>query len=145
LSEPVFFRCQKKLHSPLLARIGKRTRYNNLRKRFGQTLALLLVLATAVSGHAILLETTPAANTMVAGPVITLRLRFNSRIDAARSQLIVVLPDYSSRKLALEPQPSPDTLISRAGGLKRGTYKLRWQVLAADGHITRGEVPFKVD
>ena len=80
----------------------------------------MLALVTEVSGHAILMEATPAANATVAGPIITLRLRFNSRIDAARSRLIVVLPDYSLRKLALAPQPSPDTLISRADGLKRG-------------------------
>jgi methionine-rich copper-binding protein CopC len=36
-------------------------------------------------------------------------------------------------------------LISRADDLKRGAYKLRWQVLAADGHITRGEIFFKVN
>ena len=58
---------------------------------------------------------------------------------------MVVLPDDSSHKLKLEPQPSPDMLISRADDLKRGAYKLRWQVLAADGHITRGEIFFKVN
>jgi len=114
-------------------------------RRFSQNLVLVFALVTVASGHAILIETTPAANATVTGPVVTLRLRFNSRIDAARSQLIVVLPGSRSRKLLLQPQPSPDTLISRAGGLTRGTYKLRWQVLADDGHITRGEVPFKVN
>lgn len=126
-------------------RIGKGTRCKQLGRRFVQSLALLLALVTEVSAHAILIETTPAANATVAGPVITLRLRFNSRIDAARSRLMVVLPDDSSRKLKLEPQPSPDMLISRADDLKRGAYKLRWQVLAADGHITRGEIFFKVN
>jgi methionine-rich copper-binding protein CopC len=28
--------------------------------------------------------------------------------------------------------------------LKPGAYKLQWQVLAPDGHITRGVVPFSV-
>jgi methionine-rich copper-binding protein CopC len=28
--------------------------------------------------------------------------------------------------------------------LTPGTYVLRWQVLAIDGHITRGDVPFTV-
>jgi methionine-rich copper-binding protein CopC len=35
-------------------------------------------------------------------------------------------------------------LQSRIQGLERGEYVLRWQVLASDGHITRGEVPFRV-
>jgi methionine-rich copper-binding protein CopC len=115
-----------------------------MRKRSLVSLVLLLALAGAASAHAILLEATPAVNAVVAGPVITLRLRFNARIDAARSRLIVVLPDRSSRTLALEPQSSADILRSRASGLTKGAYKLRWQVLAADGHITRGEIPFVV-
>jgi methionine-rich copper-binding protein CopC len=28
--------------------------------------------------------------------------------------------------------------------LAPGDYRLRWQVLAYDGHITRGEIPFTV-
>jgi methionine-rich copper-binding protein CopC len=128
-----------------MVRMGKRTRCKQLGRRFVQSLTLLLALVTEVSAHAILIETTRAANATVAGPVITLRLRINSRIDAARSRLMVVLPDDSSHKLKLEPQPSPDMLISRADDLKRGAYKLRWQVLAADGHITRGEIFFKVN
>jgi methionine-rich copper-binding protein CopC len=27
----------------------------------------------------------------------------------------------------------------------KGAYVLRWQVLATDGHITRGKVPFRVE
>jgi hypothetical protein len=29
-------------------------------------------------------------------------------------------------------------------GLIPGAYVVRWQVLAVDGHITRGDVPFTV-
>ena len=29
-------------------------------------------------------------------------------------------------------------------GAKPGDYVLHWQVLATDGHITRGDVPFTV-
>jgi copper resistance protein C len=96
------------------------------------------------SAHAILLEATPAANSKVAGPEITVRLRFNSRIDAQRSRLTLVLPNGSNRKLELLPQQSPDVLNSQAAGLADGNYRLQWQVLATDGHITRGEFSFEV-
>ncbi|HKA19026.1 MAG TPA: copper resistance CopC family protein [Blastocatellia bacterium] len=96
------------------------------------------------SAHAILLEATPAANSRVAGPEIAIRLRFNSRIDAQRSRLTLVLPDGSNRKLELLPQPSPDVLNSQVTGLADGNYRLQWQVLATDGHITRGEFSFEV-
>ena len=37
----------------------------------------------------------------------------------------------------------PDLLTGRAE-LVPGSYVLHWQVLAVDGHITRGDVPFTV-
>ena len=36
----------------------------------------------------------------------------------------------------------PDKLVSEAKGLKAGAYVLLWQVLATDGHITRGRIAF---
>ena len=34
--------------------------------------------------------------------------------------------------------------IATAKSLKPGAYSIRWQVLAPDGHISRGEIPFTV-
>lgn len=105
---------------------------------------LALTLCPRVSAHAVLVGATPPANGTVAGPDIDVQLRFNARIDAARSSLRVVLPDQSIRVLTLGSQSSPATLTSRITGLPAGMYRLQWQVLAGDGHITRGEVPFQV-
>lgn len=107
--------------------------------------ACWILLERPSSAHAILLEATPAANSKVAGPEIAIRLRFNSRIDAQRSRLTLILPDGSNRKLELLPQQPPDILSSKATGLSPGNYHLQWQVLATDGHITRGEFPFEVN
>jgi len=71
-------------------------------------------------------------------------LRFNVRIDAARSRLTLIDADGASQTLEIERQEGPDTLSAEAKGLRPGTYRLRWQVLASDGHITRGEIPFTV-
>ena len=105
--------------------------------------AWLLVPAIA-EAHAILVESTPVANSAVHGPELAIRLRFNSRIDAGRSQITLVRPDGASVALKIQEQSSPDTLSCVAGGLKPGAHRIRWQVLAADGHITRGEIPFTV-
>jgi methionine-rich copper-binding protein CopC len=107
-------------------------------------LALLLAAAPAALAHAILVEATPAAGSTVGGPDLEVRLRFNSRIDGARSHLTLVQPDKQERTLTLGKQPGPALLTAKAAGLAPGAYRLRWQVLAADGHITRGEVPFQV-
>jgi copper resistance protein C len=106
--------------------------------------AAVFLMARSVVAHAILLESSPSINTTVAGPAIPVKLRFNVRIDATRSRLTLVKPDASTQSLAISRDAPADTLASQAQGLSSGEYRIRWQVLASDGHITRGEIPFKV-
>jgi copper resistance protein C len=106
--------------------------------------ALLLIAATLVEGHAILKESHPAANSKVTGPDVPIMLKFNVRIDAKLSKLHLLHPDNSTTDLTIEAQSSADTLNSKATGLKPGEYRIQWQVLAPDGHITRGEIPCTV-
>jgi hypothetical protein len=111
--------------------------------RFG-ALLLLLGAAGLIEGHAVLKESSPAANSVVTGPDVPITLKYNVRIDAARSKVQLLHPDNSVTELAVEKQTSPDTLTLKAKGLVPGAYKIQWQVLAPDGHITRGEIPFTV-
>jgi len=104
----------------------------------------LLGIAQIATGHAILKETSPTANAKVTGPDVNIRLKYNVRIDAARSKVQLMTPDNTMVELKLDPPASPDTLTCKATGLKPGAYKIAWQVLASDGHITRGLVPFTV-
>ena len=97
-----------------------------------------------LEGHAILKESSPAANSTVAGPDLSVTLKYNVRVDSARSKIQLSCPDQSVIELPIAKQSSPDTLSSKATGLMPGAYKLQWQVLAPDGHITRGIVPFTV-
>jgi len=104
----------------------------------------LLLGGSLLEGHAVLKDSSPMANGTVEGPDVPIRLHYNVRVDAALSKLELLNPDQSTTSLAIGKQPAADTLTSEAKGLKPGTYKIRWQVLAPDGHITRGEVPFTV-
>jgi len=104
----------------------------------------MFLMARAAIAHAILLDSSPAINSTVAGPSIPIKLRFNVRIDATRSRLTLVKPDASTQLLAIAKDAPADILSSRAQGLIPGEYRIRWQVLASDGHITRGEIPFQV-
>ena len=106
-------------------------------------LALFAITPTA-EAHAILTTSTPAINSKVSGRDVPISLRFNVRVDAARSRLTLVGPDAKPRPLQIAKQDSPNVLASQATQLKPGAYRIRWQVLASDGHITRGEVPFTV-
>lgn len=105
--------------------------------------AFFLIVASAAA-HAVLLESNPSLKGAVSGPDIAVKLRFNVRIDAGRSRLTLVAPDRSTQALEISKQTPADTLSAQAKGLAAGAYRLRWQVLASDGHITRGEIPFTV-
>jgi methionine-rich copper-binding protein CopC len=105
---------------------------------------ITLAIANSSFAHAVLLKASPAPHGSVAGPDIDIELRFNSRIDSSRSRVILVLPDKTSRSINLEHASAPASLGAHVTGLSAGAYTLRWQVLAADGHITRGEIPFQV-
>jgi methionine-rich copper-binding protein CopC len=105
--------------------------------------AAFLMVAPAAA-HAILLDSTPSLKSAVPGPDVPIKLRFNVRIDAVRSRLTLIRPDGSAQSLEISKQTPADTLSAEATGLTAGAYRLRWQVLASDGHITRGEIPFTV-
>ena len=106
--------------------------------------ALGLATERRAEGHAILKESSPAANETVAGPDVPIKLKYNSRVDATRSKVQLLHPDSSVTDLPLDKQTAADTLTTKATALTPGAYKIQWQVLAPDGHITRGMVSFTV-
>jgi methionine-rich copper-binding protein CopC len=106
---------------------------------------VLLVFPSLACAHAILLFSTPSASAILKGPEIEVQLRFNSRIDAKRSRLTLTRPNGALESLTIGEQSSPDLLNTQIKGLRSGAFVLRWQVLATDGHITRGEIPFRVE
>jgi copper resistance protein C len=94
--------------------------------------------------HAVLLSSDPAVNSTVSGPAVAVLLKYNSRIDIKHSTLTLLAPDGKIDKVNILSGPAPGSLSAKLTGLSKGAYVLRWQVLAADGHITRGKVPFQV-
>jgi copper resistance protein C len=123
----------------------KRSRYTSLRAVLGIAfVGALLLFGGIIEGHAVLKESHPAANGKVTGPEVPIMLKYNVRVDAKLSKVQLLNPDNSTSDLKIDAQSSPDTLNAKATGLKPGAYKIRWQVLAPDGHITRGEIPFTV-
>ena len=119
-----------------------------------QLVALLLIAglgsaglglgSTAARAHAIVVSSQPATGAVVHGKTVEVVVRFNSRIDPVRSRLLLVRADSTTTTLALDDAQNPDTLAATVGELAPGAYRLRWQVLAIDGHITRGDIPFTV-
>ena len=109
-------------------------------------IAVLIVGSTLpLSAHAVLMQSKPKANSTVTGSDVPIWLRFNVRVDGSRSRLHLIASDGSEIAVPTPKQTAPDILESHVSGLKPGSYRLQWQVLASDGHISRGEVQFTVN
>ena len=106
--------------------------------------ACLAAVTQLAFAHAVLLSSTPKIHGSVHGPSVDVDLKFNSRVDGARSSLSLVMPGGAVQSLSLQKQNAPNELSAHAQ-LDPGKYTLRWTALATDGHITRGEVPFTVE
>ncbi len=104
--------------------------------------ALAFIAVAPLGAHAILLSAVPSSNGVVHGTKVQVRLQFNSRIDGKRSKLVLLLPSGVEHALSAD-QLAPDVLGCDLDDLQPGAYAVRWQVLAEDGHITRGELPFR--
>lgn len=111
-------------------------------RRFVLSLPVLALPAVA-RAHAILESSIPPLGGSVPAGLVALQLRYNSRIDHGRSRLTLTRPDRSREVLPIVGDTPPDIVAARVT-LAPGAYVLRWQVLAVDGHITRGDLPFTV-
>ena len=105
--------------------------------------AVLALIPALAQAHAILEDSQPPAGGSIPAGTVTLRFRYNSRVDRARSRLTLTRPDHSQVVLPIDPDGPPDIMTTQTT-LAPGAYSVRWQVLAIDGHITRGDVPFTV-
>jgi methionine-rich copper-binding protein CopC len=111
----------------------------------GALAAALGMLPDPAAGHAIVVLARPAMNALVHPGTLEIRLEFNSRIDRDRSRLSLRRPDATAATIARLPSGRDNVLAGRADATMIGRWKLDWQVLSLDGHITRGEVSFSVD
>jgi methionine-rich copper-binding protein CopC len=113
------------------------------------SLAFLLIISGGLAAphsaaaHAILIASQPREGGTVPAGKVAIHLQYNSRIDRVRSRLLLTRPDRSQATLPIAPGGAPDEM-NTAATLTQGPYVLRWQVLAIDGHITRGDVGFNV-
>lgn len=121
--------------------------FPRFRPRFRHLLLLSVVLLAAphgASAHAIIVSSQPAAGATIGKDAVAIRLRFNSRIDHARSRLKLLAPDGAEQALTPAADTPADELDAEAKSLTPGAWRLHWQVLSVDGHITRGDIPFTV-
>lgn len=104
----------------------------------------VLFAAGGASAHAVVTASEPEAGAVLPSLPPRISVQFNSRIDPERSRLTLIGPDGAQQALDLAPSDEPARLEAPAPRLGPGRWRLRWQVLAVDGHITRGDIPFTI-
>lgn len=123
--------------------IGSTKRAHAVAALLGVFAATIVLRADVAHAHAIVVAAKPAAKSTVAAGTLEIRLDFNSAIDRQRSSLKLRGPDGVESSVTLT-DAGPGVLAGRAEATVNGAWKLRWQVLSRDGHITRGDIPFFV-
>ena len=106
--------------------------------------AWVALAASPTFAHAIIVEAAPAVGAVLHAGTVDVRLRFNSRIDRHRSRLTVLDGIGKETPVSIDDYTAADVITAHITGLAPGDYRLRWQVLALDGHITRGDIPFTI-
>jgi copper resistance protein C len=107
----------------------------------GLALGLFGAIADA-QAHAVLVWSQPGQDGATDAGGFQVRLRFDSRIDALRSRLTLKGPDGTSSPMVPQAGDGPAEITARVPAVPPGAYVLRWQVLAIDGHVSRGELSF---
>jgi len=110
------------------------------------TTFLVLARTATLSPHALLLESTPAGDTIVTAPSRVV-LRFNGRLETRLSSVTLIGGPRQMRVLLIKNEAAPeqrDMLIYTLPPLEPGPYRVEWKALSVDGHITNGVLRFDV-
>ena len=105
-------------------------------------LFLLLACAVPVAAHSLLLESSPAANSVVTAAPRELALRFNNRIEKRLSRIRLVDERGQGRDLPVVADGAADRLHAAVPEVAPGRYRVEWQVLSTDGHVVTGRYTF---
>jgi methionine-rich copper-binding protein CopC len=104
--------------------------------------------AVPAAAHAIVLESVPAQDAVLAQPPERVMLRFNSKIEK-RLTRVTLGPSGGPRQPlpvtgAAAADADPDRIIIPLRPLPPARYVIRYKVLSADGHVTEGALRFTV-
>jgi methionine-rich copper-binding protein CopC len=112
----------------------------------------VLAVPTAGAAHARLVRASPADGASLATAPRELALCFNERLDRHFHAIEVGSEPTAGGRSPLRPTPLTATVDSRDGtcviaelpSLAPGAYVVRWRVVSRDGHVTRGQIQFRV-
>jgi methionine-rich copper-binding protein CopC len=105
---------------------------------------LVLALGGSARAHSLLLESSPAAEALLAAPPPQISLRFNNRIEKTLSTIRLVGDGGVARPVAVLADGPADRLTATVPSLPPGAWRVEWRVLSTDGHVVSGRFSFRV-
>lgn len=101
---------------------------------------LVLMWAVPAQAHAVLVQTTPTAGSILSSSPEHVSLRFSERISLASKQITVLAPDGDQvqRGSAERVDSGHGYRQPLRANLDRGTYVVSYRVISADGHPVGG-------
>ena len=101
--------------------------------------------------HARLVAARPAENRTATPPPTELQLKFSEAIEVKFAQVTVsgalvppfVMAGGKTGAVALDPNDKATLIVPFAAPMADGRYLVSWQVVAADGHRTKGSYRFE--
>lgn len=103
-----------------------------------------LLLVSPAAAHSLLLESSPAAGTVLDTAPGELALRFNNRIEKRLSRIRLVDERGETYALTVSTEGAADRLTAPLPAVRPGRYRVEWQVLSIDGHVVTGRYTFTI-
>ena len=112
-------------------------------------LSSVTALSAPVQGWAaedcVMMDSSPAANAVIARRSSEFFVRFDRPVDHIHSTLDITRDGKSVERLHPRLNSAPEVLFARAPTLPAGDYKLHWSVRTMTGaDATQGDIPFTV-
>ncbi len=114
--------------------------------RLGQflLLGLLLIIATEVSAHAVVTESSLKQHPIEINHPTEVALHFNAGVELALSKVFLVSKGDVFHPLEIAKGKKPGQVLIQIPALEEGDYAIKYKVFAADGHLTEDVIRFKV-
>jgi methionine-rich copper-binding protein CopC len=91
-----------------------------------------------------MLESRPAAETIIQGRHAEYVIRFNGPVDHAASRMQITQSGRVVQTLTPLLDSAVDVLFASGQAPPPGSYLLHWEARSMDGDVTKGDIPFRV-
>jgi methionine-rich copper-binding protein CopC len=103
--------------------------------------------APAADAHAKLIQSSPAAGSIVDKSLSTITLKFNEAVAAKLSRLVLATlggDGIATGPIAADANDTTELVVTLTSGLPAGKYHVSWSVVSADMHKVAGTFDFEV-